>query len=72
MKSGDRVTLSPRGIKAAKATRGGKKFSLRRHGTIYSANNNSASVIWDGRTSLDKIPIAAVELCRTKGNADDC
>ena len=67
MKSGDRVKLSQRGIKACRKSRGGPSIPLDRRGTVHYANNYSASVLWDGRSSLDKIPIEAIELEPTAG-----
>jgi len=62
MKPGDRVRLSARGLRAARKTHGGKKFPLKRLGTLHGANAYAAMVIWDGRRSIDKIPLVAVEL----------
>ena len=62
MKPGDRVKLSRRGIKACRKSRGRQLIPLDRRGTVHFANNYSASVLWDGRSSLDKIPIEAIEL----------
>ena len=44
MKSGDRVKLSQRGIKACRKSRGGPLIPLDRRGTVHYANNYSASV----------------------------
>jgi hypothetical protein len=63
MKPGDRVRLSERGVRAIKkAQRRGLKYPLARCGTVQFCNDHNAMIIWDGRTSLDQIPIAAVEL----------
>ena len=65
MKQGDRVKLSQRGVKAVLKARGGTKYPLARRGVIVSTINHYAvAVLWDGRRSLDRIPVAAVELER--------
>ena len=72
IKQGDKVKLTARAAATFNSRRGGKSVWTDRRGVVLriATNKANAVVLWDGRMSMEYLPIRAIEFAASLSTGD--